>query len=188
MKYDEKACAFTGYRPQKLSFGNDETHEDCLRLKSILKNEICALVENGYNSFLSGMALGIDIICAELVLEIKREAPDIKLVAVIPCLLQERQWGEQEQRRYRSLLARADEKIFVTQTEFTKGCMQKRNRYLAQNSDKLLAVWDGQSGGTMQTIQFAQRCGKPVTVIDPTRFLKIELLTEDSFEQMTFEN
>ena len=42
---------------------------------------------------------------------------------------------------------------------------QARNEQIAENCDVLLAVWDGVSRGTSNTLSYARRIGKPVFVI-----------------------
>ena len=63
---------------------------------------------NGYTYFISGMALGIDMICAEIVLKLKKKYKNIILECAIPCLNQEKQWSLSEQERYRKILHKAD--------------------------------------------------------------------------------
>lgn len=41
-----------------------------------------------------------------------------------------------------------------------------RNRFMAENSDGLLAYWDGKSRGTKHMIETMQNMKKPVRVID----------------------
>lgn len=67
-----KTCCFTGHRPQRLPFNFDEQHPVCVRLKELLRQELVRLItEEKVTGFITGMALGIDQICAELVLELK---------------------------------------------------------------------------------------------------------------------
>lgn len=54
-------------------------------MKEKLKQLIKESISNGYLYFISGLALGFDIFAAEMVLEIKKEYPKIKLIAVLPC-------------------------------------------------------------------------------------------------------
>lgn len=69
-------CCFTGHRPMKLPFGADESHPKCNQLKIILRAEIeCLITEHRVCRFITGMALGIDQICAEIVLDLKRSIP-----------------------------------------------------------------------------------------------------------------
>jgi uncharacterized phage-like protein YoqJ len=63
--------------------------------------------------------------------------------------------------------------------------MQKRNRYLVDSCDEMLAIYDGQRGGTMQTINYAKSKRKKVTIIDPSKEVIITLResynTKESF-------
>ena len=41
----------------------------------------------------------------------------------------------------------------------------KRNEEMVSLADEILVVWDGMSKGTAYTIRYAQKCGKPICVI-----------------------
>ena len=57
-----KTCAFTGHRPQSLPFGFDESDKRCTSLKSVMRDQIVALIENeGVTHFITGMALGVPL-------------------------------------------------------------------------------------------------------------------------------
>ena len=58
------AC-FTGHRSQKLPWRFNEEDKRCLAMKATLAIEIEKAIQRGYKTFLSGMALGFDMICAE---------------------------------------------------------------------------------------------------------------------------
>ena len=81
-----KTCAFTGHRPQSLPFGFDESDKRCTSLKSVMRDQIVALIENeGVTHFITGMALGVDMYAAEIVLDLKSKYPHITLESAIPC-------------------------------------------------------------------------------------------------------
>ena len=52
-----KRCAFTGYRPQKMPFGFNESDPRCVDFKRRVKETIQALYDMGYRHFISGGAL-----------------------------------------------------------------------------------------------------------------------------------
>ena len=54
---------------------------------------------------------------------------------------------------------------------YTSDCMHKRNRYMVDQADFIIAVWDGRPSGTGKTVQYAQRQGKLVTIINPRTML-----------------
>lgn len=68
--------AFTGHRSIPFATIN------------VLRQRISDCVENLYLSgkteYLCGMALGFDLLCAEVVLSLKKRFPDIRLICVLP--------------------------------------------------------------------------------------------------------
>lgn len=68
------AC-FTGHRSQKLPWRFNEEDERCQAMKATLATEIEKAIQKGYRTFLSGMALGFDMICTETVLAFKEKYP-----------------------------------------------------------------------------------------------------------------
>lgn len=158
-------CAFTGHRPEAFSFGLDETDPSCCLLKRNIKKEIAALIESGATSFITGMALGVDTWCAEAVLEL-RESSGIALIAALPYPEQSRSWSEAQRERYFGILERCNERITVS-SHYSRFCMFKRNRYMIERADTLLAVWNGsKSGGTAYTLSYAKKLRRRIIVLD----------------------
>ncbi len=165
---DRKICCFSGHRPQKLSFGYDEGHPDCVRLKTALKNEILLKIQRGCTGFLTGMAMGTDIWCAEIVLELKKQyrRSNITLTAVIPFQNQASSYPAEYMKRYARLLQCADSTVLIGE-KYAPGCMQKRNRYMVDNAGCLIAVWGGAAGGTRDTLRYARKKGLEIVLIHP---------------------
>lgn len=163
-----KVCAFTGYRPHKLPFGDDESHPDCERLKQRLFCETLRLTREGVCIYISGMARGIDIWAAEIVLQLRETLPsrEIQLWAAVPYDRQANGWDPEEQARYREVLDRADRVEFISH-DYYNGCLQKRNRWMVDQSTHLIAVYNGQPGGTKSTLDYARRKGLEITIIEP---------------------
>lgn len=157
--------SFTGYRPQKLPF-HGENDPACVDLKKRIYAEIEYLYGHGAEEFNTGMALGVDMWCAEAVLELKALHPEVKLNALLPCCGQENKWNPADQRRYRWILERCDRTSYISR-EYTRDCMFTRNRALVEGCDLLLAVYDGKPGGTKHTVDLAERLGKKIIVISP---------------------
>lgn len=83
-KPEYKRCAFTGYRPQKMPFGFNESDPRCVDFKRRVKETIQSLYDMGYRHFISGGALGMDMFAAEAVLELRAQHPDMILEMVSP--------------------------------------------------------------------------------------------------------
>ncbi len=164
----QKTCCFSGHRPMKLSFGYDEGHPDCLRLKVSLIGEVDKMRKNGVTAFLTGMAQGIDLIAAGIVLDMRRAYPEdnLRLAAVIPYEGQADRWGEEYRERYFDILSKADE-VVTLRTRYADTCMQERNRYMVNASSHLIAVYSGAEGGTKYTVDYAIKRGLDVVLINP---------------------
>ena len=132
-----KTCAFTGHRPKGL--GYPESDERCAALKEKIRSLIVKLTEEeGVTHFISGMAQGVDMYAAEIVLELKKQHPQITLECAIPYERQAAYWSE-----------------------------PLRNRYMVDHADIVLAVWNGGPSGTGQTVWYARETGKPVWILRP---------------------
>ena len=168
------SCAFTGHRPGKLPWGEDESDLRCIALKAKLRAAVESAIHEGMEHFICGMAEGCDLYFAETVLALKSTYPHITLEAAIPCPSQADGWGEAQKSRYRDILARCDYETMVQQS-YTPGCMQRRNRYMVDHASLLIAVNDGARGGTRSTIEYAFKRG--VNVLDISQTVLQEYFT-----------
>ena len=164
-EYKDRTLCFTGHRPQKLPWGFNEEDKRCLNIKKELYSIIEESIKKGYKIFLSGMALGFDMICAETILELKKKYKDIKLVAALPCKNQDCKWNSVQQKRYRNLLKKADSIRCIYDDYIGPECMLERNEYMVNASSKMIALFDGKPGGTKKTIDYAKSKGLDVVII-----------------------
>ena len=163
----KKCCAFTGHRPKSFPWKYDEAARDCILLKEVLAAQIAGLAEQGVTDFLSGMALGVDLWSAKIVLDLQKNCPAIRLHCILPCEGQELKWSASMQVQYNTILQQASEVVYVSR-EYTPDCMLKRNRYLVDHSSILLAVYNGTCrSGTGATVRCAQKAGRQIILIDP---------------------
>ena len=163
---NENVACFTGHRSQKLPWRFDESDVRCLAMKELAKLEIeNAILNEGITHFISGMALGFDMIAAELVLELKKLYPNIILECAIPCKGQESKWPILQQKRYHDILKQAD-KIRCIYSHYEDGCMQERNKYMINNLSLVIALYNGMPGGTQQTLNYAKEKGLKVKIIN----------------------
>ncbi len=162
-----KVCAFTGHRPKSFPWKYDESAPDCVLLKEVLAAQIKALADRGMTDFLSGMAQGTDLWCSEIILDLRKKNPALRLHCILPCKGQESKWTASAQERYHSILAQANEVVCVGQ-EYSRDCMLERNRWLVDRASILLAVYDGTyRSGTGMTVRYAQKLGREIIIIDP---------------------
>lgn len=153
----------TGHRPNKL-YGYNIDHPKYYELKNKLKK---ILIENNCTEAISGMALGADTIFALTALELKLEKHNIKLHCAIPCQNHDSQWNITDRNRYAKILELADKVTLVTDEPYKPYLMQKRNKFMVDNSDLVIAIWDGSSGGTANCINYAKSKNKTIIQIKP---------------------
>lgn len=163
----KNTVSFTGHRSQKLPWGFDEENNRCKKMKDTLRSEIIKVIERGYDTFLSGMALGFDMICVETLLELKKQYSETRIIGAIPCRTQDIKWSFKDRQRYRNLLSHLDGVRCIYDCYTGAECMLERNRYMVNNSSLMIALFNGQPGGTKFTIDYARRQGLEVIVIKP---------------------
>ena len=147
-------CCFTGHRPQKLK-------RSPAAIKADLEKSILAAIGDGFTTFITGMASGVDIWAGEIVVKLKTRNPGIKLIAAVPFVGSEDFWPETWKARYRNLLGHADLVKYIC-SEYREDAYQQRNQWMVDKSSKVIAVFNGKPSGTMYTIQYAKKEKIPV--------------------------
>lgn len=119
-----------------------------------------------YDTFLVGMAVGFDTICAKCLIKIRDSFLErkIRIIACIPCENQADRFSFFQKREYKKILQLVDEKIVLNKT-YTSTCMMERNRFMVDNSSYLLAYLRRNYGGTYNTVSYAKKKGITVEII-----------------------
>lgn len=139
-------CCFSGHR--KIS------KSEILNVKQRLSEAIISAIKDGYCFFGTGGALGFDTLAAQTVLDLKKNYPNIRLILVLPCLSQTRNWKAADISKYERIKKKADKVVYISK-EYTRDCMFKRNRHLVDNSSLCICYLKEQSGGTAYTVKYA---------------------------------
>lgn len=146
-------CCFTGHRPQKLNMPERT-------VVKALEAEIKQAIEDGYTTFISGMAQGVDIWAAEIVLHLRKKY-NLKLICACPFEGFERSWSADWQKRYRKILENADLVKYICD-HYSTPCFQIRNEWMVNHSARVIAAWNGEPSGTKNTVMYANRVGVEV--------------------------
>jgi len=146
----EQTCFFTGHR-ELLVWGREQLAEK-------LEDTITGLINRGIRFYGAGGARGFGCLAAGAVLKLKPNYPSIKLILVLPCLMQTRGWRPEDIAEYERIKAQADKVVYTAQ-QYTRGCMHKRNRHLVDNSSVCVCYLNRESGGTAYTVRYARRHG-----------------------------
>lgn len=161
----EETCCFSGHRPSKLPWGEDESDPRCLALKERIRLAVEGAYDRGFRHFICGMAQGTDLYFCEAAQTLRDERPGVTVEAAIPCEEQAAKWPERDRERYFHLVELCDFET-VVQRHYDRGCMLRRNRYMVDRSALLIAAYDGNLGGTMYTLSYAMKQGVEVEILD----------------------
>jgi uncharacterized phage-like protein YoqJ len=152
--------AFTGHRPDKLG---GYTLPNPIYIK-VCREIDKALEELKPEKVISGMALGIDQWAAAIAYK-----KGIPFLAAIPFEGQEGKWPAESQRTFRLLRRLASEEIIVCPGGYAASKMQVRNQWMVDQCDRLIAVWDGSTGGTGNCVEYAKSINREIYHIDPSK-------------------
>ena len=111
------------------------------------------------------MALGVDTIAAEVAVKLQ-----IPFVAAIPFDGQESSWEHDAQAHYHALLSLASSQVCVGTSDQIPWVYQKRNEFMVDNADMVVAVWNGQRSGTRNCVDYAIKKSIPVWRLDPRTY------------------
>ena len=141
-------CCFTGHRPEKL------TQPEAVIIAG-LEKEIRNAIADGFTTFISGMARGVDIWAAEIILRLRSEGHPIRLICASPFERFERSWSADWQRRYNCVMEQADLVRYIC-PNYSRSCFQIRNEWMVNHSARVIAVYNGEKGGTKNTLDYAK--------------------------------
>lgn len=146
---DNKTVCFSGHRI---------ITEPLNEVKSRLISAIKDCIEDGVTNFIAGGALGFDILAEQAVIELKG-----KLTLALPCSPEEQtaRWTKDQKTVYNEILHKAD-KVLELSPHYFSGCMQKRNRFMVDNSEKLICYLRQNKGGTFYTVNYALKNDKKI--------------------------
>lgn len=123
-----------------------------------------AFTEVGAAKVIQGMAAGVDLWSARVAYKM-----GIPFICAKP-------WAGHKPRvadrfDYNKALELAEEVVNVDPSEEYPGpqVYQKRNIWMVDHADFVIAVWDGSSGGTANCVKYAQSQSKPMMILRPGR-------------------
>ena len=153
----------SGFRLGKL-WGYNKKDIRYIQLGSLIQ---CEILNVECSAIWVGMAIGVDMIAALKVLELKDSGYDIKLKCAIPCLNQFQRWSYDDQKLWHEICTRADEVVYVSTEPFTKTCMNERNIFMVDRSVGVIGVTNGAKGGTAHCLRYAASQNKEIITINP---------------------
>lgn len=159
--YLNKTVCFTGHRLSGLGgFNNDDPFN--IEVRRVLFETIDDLLDKGVTKFICGMANGVDTWAAKYIALKKQEGHAIKLIAAVPFPGYEYKWPNVVKDKYYKLLDICDEVHYVNKGPYTVWKLQRRNEWMVDLADFVIAVWNGDPSGTANCVAYAKKHSKPV--------------------------
>lgn len=163
------AC-FTGHRKISDEYYNKanpsaEWHTLRQFMDQIIKGMIGS--PNNVDHFISGLAIGVDMLAAESVAYVRSfGGPAIRLTGAIPFPSQPSKWPEPTRVQWANICELCNEVVSVSADPYSPQKMQIRNEWMVDESDYVIAVWNGvKSGGTWNCMSYALSKNKPILTI-----------------------
>ena len=159
-----KTCCFTGPRPKNFPWGGDRERE--AQVVAWLEEQIREAIARGYRHFISGMAAGVDLIAASVVVRLRGEMPEkgIALEAAVPFPEQPSRWKQKTQAEYFRLLALCD-RVSMFSERFSVAAYRERDRYMVGASSLVIGVESVPDGGTARTLSYAKAQGRRIVLL-----------------------
>lgn len=145
--------AGTGHRPNKLGGYSQEAQDKLVNIACMWLGDN---ISHG-DKVITGMALGWDTALALAARQLS-----IPYIAAVPFVDQQKMWPQKSKNLFVDLLATADSIKYVCEPGYAPWKMQKRNEWMVDNSDMVLALWDGSNGGTANCVRYAENKNKEI--------------------------
>lgn len=163
-----KCICFTGHRPDKLGgYEGEKALAIQVPLQERLIDIVRRAIEGGFDTFISGGAIGVDQMGIEAVLHHKRAGAKIKLVIAKPFPSQGSKWPPHVQARFENYCNAADEVVDVSPDPYDREKMQVRNEWMVDRSEAVIAVYNGGRGGTGNCVAYARKQYMAVLAVNP---------------------
>jgi len=165
----EKTVNFmvTGHRPQKLG-GYDPNNPITSAVRKQMRSILIKAKDKHGDKLrcITGMALGVDRIFAELAIEL-----GVKFYAFVPMLDAAGNQPEESREHFQSLLNQAEACVYVVhdRPKSFGWALNLRNVAMVKNSQGAMAVWDGSKGGTANCVADLQKMGIPTLFVNPKK-------------------
>lgn len=148
----------TGHRPDKLGgYGVEVKNKLLILARDFLSSRELYGKEYKTTRVISGGALGWDTAIAQAALSL-----NIPLTLALPFPGYEDRWPESSKMELYAMQHQADVVQYICKEGYAGWKMQKRNEWMVDNCDLVLALWDGSSGGTGNCIAYANKVRKPI--------------------------
>lgn len=169
----QTVISIIGHKPNRLFgyYGKKDLYEKLRDLIEVRLSEITEAVE-GNILLVNGLALGTDRIFSKISFELAKQDDRYFTEALIPYAKYEANWPQESQEEYYDLLKQFDVVTYMTKKDYLPSLALKRDKYMINESDFLLAVYTGGKGEILDAIKYAKKVDVPIIRIRPREIYK----------------
>ncbi|MBB3110302.1 putative phage-like protein YoqJ [Paenibacillus phyllosphaerae] len=141
-----KNLLVTGYRAHELGIF-DQKHKGIPFIKKAIENKLIPLIEEGLEWVITPGQFGVDLWACEVVIELRKQYPQVRLSIIAAYQNPEEKWSETKQEYYRGILRDVDYYASVSNQPYD-GVWQLRARddLLFRKTDGILLFYDEDNG------------------------------------------
>lgn len=147
----QETCCFTGHRDLPLNLLPAIRRQTAEAVKRLI-------VGSHVRYFGVGGAIGYDALATEVLFELKKVYPPIRVVLVYPFEGFTNRWSMEQKASFTKLLPLYDKRVCVAE-KASKEAYLMRNRHLVDGAAYCIAYCTRDSGGTAYTMRYAKKQG-----------------------------
>jgi len=150
-------CGLIGQNFNLFSYGYDGHEPKCLKIKSLLSQQLKLLSDSGITDFIIGCSTAVEIWAAEEIIRMMRDDNKSKLHCIESNDNQKLFFSKQLFDKYNTILRQCTDSITIEAPD-TEQYKERTNRYLVNHSDVLVIVYDSYRGGhsaMAHTVEYA---------------------------------
>lgn len=149
-------CCFAGHRPEKLK-------SDALAVRGWMNDQIYDALAAGYRTFITGMAMGVDLWAADQILTKRKLYENVHLIAVAPWPGFSARWSDEWKALYNKVWEQADHRVMLSDHYYAE-VFRDRNQWMINHSNMMIVWHNGMTGGTADMITYAKEKGLAVVL------------------------
>lgn len=145
-----RTMVVTGYRSFELGVFK-ENEAKVKVIKKVIKDALKQYLDGGLEWILLAGNLGVEIWTAQIVSELKKEYPQLKMAFIYPYLSFGQQWKEKNQLLLQNAAKSADYVDAVSHHDYRDpGQLKSHTQFLLRHSDGALVLYDEEFSGKTQ--------------------------------------
>lgn len=125
-------------------------------VKVALENRILEAIREGYTTFITGMVYGPEIWAGNIVVRLRKENKNLRLIAAVPFEGFDQMWSGEWAQDYTALLKQADKVLFLDKAK-SPDSYRKRNEWAVNHSGCVIAVTDTKHEGLKTSLAYARK-------------------------------